>query len=383
MSRTGASIDIGPPSNIGSKVAQAAKEGLPSSPLVQQEPSIEGSGDIQYPPTIGIPDPSTYLSPTFRVKCMNTTIKEIIPPIENVVIIKSTDSVATAFEILIKYKILSVPLMDVTTNMFVAFLNLLDILAYMVDIYQYQTSDTVIPRFEELIIQDRFKNTPVSAIIYRALRNPWYTISESNSIYDAFEMLNKCQVYQLAVADTLGRFYSVLTHFRLLVWLANRNISEFGDLASEAIETFNLGFKPVVRFHKSRRVLDAFLQMDAIGITGIAITNDEDRIIGNISISDLKDIGSSAANFKKLYLDCGTFIEQRETGVNVPKLIWANRRSSIKEVLGQFKAHKIHRVYIIEPQSHMPVGVITTTDIISLFARALQPPASKPEQLRE
>jgi len=123
--------------------------------------------------------------------------------------------------------------------------------------------------------------------------------------------------------------------------------------------------------------------MDAIGITGIAITNDEDRIIGNISISDLKDIGSSAANFKKLYLDCGTFIEQRETGVNVPKLIWANRRSSIKEVLGQFKAHKIHRVYIIEPQSHMPVGVITTTDIISLFARALQPPASKPEQLRE
>jgi len=306
-----------------------------------------------------------------------------VPPIENVVIIKSSDSVATAFETLITNNILSVPLLDVTTNMFIAFLHLLDILAYMVDIYQYQTSDTTIPKFEEIIIQDRFKNTPVSSIIYRALRNPWYTIKESDSIYDAIYMLNKCQVYQLAVSDTLGRFYSVLTQFRLLVWLANRNINEFRDLASEPIETFSLGFKPVVRFHKSRRVLDAFLQMDAIGITGVAITDDEDRIIGNISISDLKDIGSSAENFRKVYLDCGTFIEQRETGVSVPKLIWANRKSSIKEVLGQFRAHKIHRVYIVEPQSHMPMGVITTTDIISLFARALQPPTAKAEQLRE
>jgi len=241
MSRTGANIDIGPPLNIGTKIGQAVKEGLPSSSLMQQqEPSMESCEDIKSSHPIVIPNPSAYLLPAFRAKCMSETIKEIVPPIENVVIIKSTDSVANAFETLITYKILSAPLLDVTTNMFTAFLHLLDILAYMVDIYQYHTSDTEIPRFEELIIQEHFKNTPVNSIIYGALRNPWYTIKMTDSISDAITMLNKCQVYQLAVSDTLGRFYSVLTHSRLIVWLANRTINELGDLASEPIETFFL-----------------------------------------------------------------------------------------------------------------------------------------------
>jgi len=387
MSRTGANIDFGPPPDYGSKAAQQVKEGLPASSstnltsenILQQEkytPSKEKGLKLGFGT-----HPSYYLAPEFRVKCINTLVKELAPPINNVVIIRSTDSVSSAFQTLINYKIVSAPLLDVNNNLFVAFLHLLDILAYVVDIIQYQASDVTVQKLEELIVQDRFKNTPVTSIIQRALRNPWYTINENAPLQEAIDMFDKFKIYQIAVSDSLGRFSSVLTQFRVLVWIANRSTNELGDLALEPIETFKLGYKPLIRLHRSRRVLDAFLEMDMIGITGVAITNDDDRIVGNISISDLKDIGSSAENFSKLYLDCGTFIKQRETGSNVPPLVWANRKSTIKEVLGQFRAHNIHRVYVIESQTHTPVGVITTNDLISLFATIL-PPVTPSEQSR-
>jgi len=303
---------------------------------------------------------------------LKTTVNELAPRIEEVIFIKSTDNVASALEIFRNNKILALPVLDVMTNKYVAFIHMLDILAYVVDIYQYQTS-TVALNIEE-IIQDRFKSTPINSIIQRAVRNPWFSISDKASILEAIETMARFQLYQIAVYDFEGKFYSILTQSRIISWLANRKVSEFGDFASEPLEAFHVGFKPLVKVHKSRRVLDAFLQMDSIGITGVAIVNDVNEVVGNISISDLKDIGPTAENFKTLYLNCETFIQQRETGRDVPKLIWATRKSTIKEVLGQFRTHHIHRVYVIEPQTHIPVGVITTTDVISLFANALTLP---------
>jgi len=284
-------------------------------------------------------------------------------------------------KMLIDNNILSAPLLDVSVNNFIYFLHLLDILAYLVDVYQYQTSSNVAPRLEELIMQDRFKTTPVTAIIQRSLRNPWYTITEEHSLQEAIDMLFRTRADQFAVANVESTFSSILTQYTVVEWIASRPVEEIGELASKTVDTFKLGYRDVIRVNHRRTILEAFLYMDGIGVSGIAVSDDNDRLIGNISATDLRDIGFGAENFRILYSDCASFIEHKQKTNKIPKLVAVNRDSTIKEVLDKFGGHHIHRVYVVEEDSNLPVGVISDGDIIALFATAI-PVIAQPLQSR-
>jgi len=320
--------------------------------------------------TSSIPNPNTLLAPSFRLTAANTKVKSIVPYLSNIIVVKSTDSVAHAFNTLVNNSILSAPVFDVVINNYVYFIHLLDILAYLVNIYQYQTSSVVAPRLEELIIQDRFKTTPVTSVISRSFRNPWHSISKESSLQEAIELLFKTRADQVAVANVECIFSSILTQYTVVEWLASKSL-EIGELASKTVDTLKLGYRDVISVNHRHTVLEAFLKMDALGVSGVAICDDVDRLIGNISATDLRDIGPGAENFRKLYFDCGTFIEQKQRTTNIPKLVAVNRDSTIKEVLDRFGKYHIHRVYVVEENTNLPVGIISDGDIIALFATAI------------
>jgi len=54
----------------------------------------------------------------------------------------------------------------------------------------------------------------------------------------------------------------------------------------------------------------------------------------------------------------------------LPKLVSATRNTTIKEVLEMYKNNDIHRVYVVTAEFHKPLGVITLTDMLSIFATA-------------
>jgi len=250
-------------------------------------------------------------------------------------------------------------------------MNLLDIVSYLVDVYQFQTTETTDPRLEELVLQDRFKNTPVSSLGLRAWRNPWYTISQDATVQDALDMFSRTRADQIAVFDNNGNFVNILTQYMLVHWLAQRPSDEIGQLDSKSVQTFRLGYQRVVRVHKNRPVLHAFIRMDDVGVSGVAVTDDGNKVIGNISTTDLKDIGGRAENFRKLYMDCGTFLSQKEYGKEIPQLLCVHRDQSIRELLDMFIRYNIHRVYVVERDDFRPVGVISDGDIINLFAMSV------------
>jgi hypothetical protein len=71
-------------------------------------------------------------------------------------------------------------------------------------------------------------------------------------------------------------------------------------------------------------------------------------------------------------MSCETFISRKVEGSGLRPLIFATPTSSFKEVLGLFKAHQIHRVYIAEKSSHMPLGVVSCSDVLNLLSTVLQ-----------
>jgi len=252
----------------------------------------------------------------------------------------------------------------------------------MLDILTYITSALDEPSIvsgkmsvEDLVSKDRFNSETVKDVLSISTKNEWNTMSEEDTIFDAIIKFAKSNIHEVAIVNSKGELMSILTQYRFIQWLDNHSL-EMGDFANMPVGQFQLGYKKVHRMHQTRRVIDIFLQMKHLGVSGLAIVNDEFRIVGNISVSDLKDIGGNAQNFITLWTDATTFINSREYGANVPKLVYVTPNSSIKEVLAQLHTYGIHRVYVVEKNTHYPIGVISCTDIIAFFGAGLQVAAS-------
>jgi CBS domain-containing protein len=143
-----------------------------------------------------------------------------------------------------------------------------------------------------------------------------------------------------------------------------------GDIATATVEDTKLGFCDLVTINKNERALNAFMKLYSYNLSGLAVVDNTDTVIGNISVSDLKDIGYTASMFKRLNVTSGTFLNRKIEGGNLPKLVSANRNSTIKEVLEMYKNNDIHRVYVVTAEFHKPLGVITLSDMLGLFSTA-------------
>lgn len=205
-------------------------------------------------------------------------------------------------------------------------------------------------------------------MLEKSQQNPWRTINEENSVADTMRFLVTNNLREVAITKDDGQLVGIITQYTIVNWLANINPTKIGELAEMSIEAFKLGFKEVVTIPETSTVLQAFLKIYSSNISGVAVNNGEGKLIGNISISDLKDIGSEADKFSKLFIEVKKFIQSRDYGKKVPNLVFVTPTKSIKELLQQFKTYGIHRVYIVQNDSvHAPVGIINSTDVVSFF----------------
>lgn len=175
---------------------------------------------------------------------------------------------------------------------------------------------------------------------------------------------------RIGLVEKNGTFSSILTQHRIIKWLAGMDQTEMGvRLASSTIGQLGLGFRTVVTVQRDQPVFAAFLAMYSQRVSGVAVTDGSGILLGNISISDLKDIGHVGQNYEKLFMTSGNFLTTKSEGAGVPTLVYCTKDSSLKEILGKFKSFFIHRVYIVKKSTHQLVGVVTPSDILQLFAK--------------
>jgi len=327
-----------------------------------------GATQMPQKPTIPWQELNSLITTTLRLKLKETPAKALAPNVKGVVFAKTTDNIGFVFKKLIDCGILSMPVLDTTTNMFVAFVDMLDILAWLVAVGELPKEPTMLfGEWQRRI--SLFESTPCTQLLQHAQRHPWLTINRELPIQEAIDFMVSRHANRVGLIEPNGTFSSILTQHRIIKWLAGMDVLSFGPLLSNAtLGELGVGFRKVVTIHRSKRVVDAFLTMYQQRLSGVAITNDAGALVGNISISDLKDIGNVGQNFDKLFMSCDKFLHFKTEGLGVPPILYATRNSSLKEVLGKFKNYFVHRVYIVEKNTHMLEGIVTPSDLLQLFS---------------
>lgn len=128
-------------------------------------------------------------------------------------------------------------------------------------------------------------------VIQKSKRNPWYVIQATESIQKALSVMSEFNIHRLAVSDMNNNFVSILTQSRIVGWLAD-HVEEVGQLSNMTLEEFKFGYREVASVPDTCFAIEAFLKIHEAGVSGIAVVNQHNEIVGSISVSDLKDIGT-------------------------------------------------------------------------------------------
>lgn len=121
-----------------------------------------------------------------------------------------------------------------------------------------------------------------------------------------------------------------------------------------------MGYKDVVTVSESTRTYEAFLLMNEKKVSGVAIVDSKNHVVGNLSSSDLKHLRYNREILNSLALPVSKFINQQSSGTLRPYSVSPD--DNLLDVLTLFHKQHIYRVYIINKNKDL-LGVISQLDL--------------------
>jgi len=301
----------------------------------------------------------------FRKLVAETIVGSLQAPKE-MIIVKSNYSPYEGFKTLVENNILSAPVYDEKTQKFTGFLDIRDLVSFVVFVDDDQKSD-VPQNLHELIMHGckLFKaELDGVTVTYLSRRNPFHPLSTTDSLLKACEDLSK-GLHRVPVVDQEGNLVNIISQSSIISFLAKHE-KNIKSQIHQTLGELNLGTKPVISVKQESPAIDTFRLMDKKKISGVAVVDNHGRFVGNTSASDLKlfmrtlslDIlARPTTEFLKI-------IRQESIEIKSPT-ISVSTHDSLVVAIGKLASTKIHKLFVADDQDgYKPLAVVSLTDIL-------------------
>jgi len=296
----------------------------------------------------------------------STLVGSIPTPKGNVVIVRSTASPYEGFKILVEHNILSAPVFDEKTQKYSGFLDIRDLVSFVVFVDDDQKSD-VPQNLHELIMHgcklfkmDLEGVTPT----YLSRRNPFHPVSTTDSLLVVCTELAK-GLHRVPVVDDKGNVVNIISQSSIINFLA-RHSKELQSQTERTLEELGLGTKPVVSVKQDTPAIETFRLMDNRKISGVAVIDIDGKFVGNTSASDLKLFMRTLSLdiLNKPTMEFLKVIRQESIDIKSPT-ISCSRRDKLSTAIGKLASTKIHKLFIADDSDgYKPYAVLSLTDIL-------------------
>lgn len=280
---------------------------------------------------------------------------------------KDTDYIIEAFKQLIENHISAVPVLNTENGEYHFFMDLSDILAHAVDIL---TENEIKEGFDPEISQIEFSRYTVAQLAGYSSTNRFVEIAPDASVREAMQTLVEQGVHRLVLKDAeSGKLVSMVTQSQL-VQVLQAHVKEFA-FSSRTVGELQLGYRQTGTVCTNVATKEAFKKLHANRFDGLAVTDEKDALVGNISLSDLSLIGYDGSMFKRLMWPLSKFLEGRLAKPHSHKakhglagILSVSPQDSIQAVFEKFHQTEVHRLYV-EQQGKL-LGVILLSDLLRL-----------------
>eukprot|EP01118_Nematostelium_gracile_P017451 TRINITY_DN745_c0_g1_i1.p1 TRINITY_DN745_c0_g1~~TRINITY_DN745_c0_g1_i1.p1 ORF type:complete len:335 (-),score=75.45 TRINITY_DN745_c0_g1_i1:148-1152(-) len=300
------------------------------------------------------------------------------------------DSVLDVLKLLRNNKITSVPIYDNVHKKWLGLVDTFDlmtVLVFMSDMKpladMVNRKDTDWYKFfqseQKLIAEEK-----ITAIANSSDRNPWCPVSRLMPLHSLMDILSSTtNLHRVPVVDDQGEVIGLVSQSKVIQFLY-KNVERFPNATTAKVKNY---LKPMDVFSitADKTALEAFQLMQSQKVNGLAVVDDEGKLIGSLSASDLK--GSLDDNlFDDMYLPIGLYLEKGTPSfdkVQAHSPVSCKLESTVYELLHKLSSVQIHRIFVIDDENK-PIGILSLCDIISMLnidseARAIKPLDPQPQ----
>jgi len=202
------------------------------------------------------------------------------------------------------------------------------------------------------------------------LRNPFHPVNREYSLFSALEPLARERgLHRVPIIDESRKLVGILTQSQIVQYLS-KHMDEIGNVRSKPLANFRHRTDEVITVKETDVAMDAFTLMVSKNITGLAVVNDEGKLVGAISLRDLKGISSDGRLIiGRLYQSVKVFLDKLKLGSKEPdrprNAVKATLNDTFEAVARTLVEHNIHRVFIVNNQNdRIPIGVVSLKDLL-------------------
>jgi len=138
-----------------------------------------------------------------------------------------------------------------------------------------------------------FFDTKVSEVMNSSKKNPAAFIPSKTSLQQAVDVMATNHWHRVGIINDKGTLVSVLSQTQVIQFLAGKTDWQIGPIAGKTLKELHFGIGDVISVPSDTSMIDAYIKMLDYSKTGIALVNKNNKIIGNISASDLRVIGTN------------------------------------------------------------------------------------------
>jgi len=271
---------------------------------------------------------------------------------------------------LIQHNFLSVPVLQKTKQKYYGFVDLYDIVKYVVSYFGETDELKNTEDFFALANKtDEFKTKTVNDIMAYPLtrRNPFHPVNSGYSLFSAVESLARERgLHRIPIVDSERKLITVITQSQV-VSILNRNMELIGDKRTKPVTATRKYMEEVLSVSEDAVAIDAFRMMVDKNVSGLAVVNSEGKLVGNISLRDLKAMSADGRLFFRLFQTVKHYLQKiaKETTADTRprRVVSLKENDTLETAIRTLSEHKIHRVYIVN-DLHKPVGVLTLKDTL-------------------
>jgi len=330
---------------------------------------VDLSNPLSSAPLSSYPTDERFLKMLINIKA------DVVRPAENKVFVANrTDNIVDVWKGLVSHNFLSCPVLQKTKHRYYGFVDLWDILKYVVDFFS--TKDDQLLRNSEdwlklVSAHEDFMKLTVNDIMKYPLtkRNPFFPIHSGFSLFSAIEALAKEKnLHRVPVVDAERKLITVITQSQI-VQILNKSLDSIGERKNKPVVMMDRFIENVYTIHEDAVAMDAFKMMVEREVSGLAVIDSDGKLTGTISVRDLKAISVDARMFWRLYQTVKNFLlkirkENNETGGDRPRTVVTVKPSdTLETVVKKLAENDIHRIFIVD-EHKKPIGVISLKDVL-------------------
>lgn len=296
-----------------------------------------------------------------------------VPGSTEIVELPSNCSVVDAFRSLVDKHVRSAPVWDEAEKKYLGFFDTSDFLCYVVAVIEKQNKDSSESPVEFCDLNDLLQTvselhpdaSKVSSVCNASGNNPYYNVMPSMPLSDIFTLLADQGLHRITVVDPLSHKISKIISQSNITSFLMKHPAVLAPLKGITVEASNFFKSPVVSVKESDLVIEAFYLMRDNKLSGIAVVDENGKLISSISNSDLRAVVKGKA-FQFNACTVLEFLQRSRAmdGPNVrPAVVTVTMQTSLYDAMSKLAATGLHRLYVTNPE-HDLLGVISLKDIL-------------------